>query len=177
MPVGPFGLHHGQRAPEHSPPRLYDLKPDARDCSHPCRPFYPNFHASAGPKDTPAPALLSHQSTPRDTRLPSASVRPPLPGQQTSPPSATMAGTPGAPLSPDAGPTDPHLPKLPSGWIAQWDSRCVTPRRRSERRSIPQSSGRPHDEPIRPPSALRNLAAPPLTLAILAALASTTTSR
>ncbi|KAB2579635.1 WW/Rsp5/WWP [Lasiodiplodia theobromae] len=33
-----------------------------------------------------------------------------------------MAGTPGAPLSPDAGPTDPHLPKLPSGWIAQWDS-------------------------------------------------------
>ncbi|KAF2084399.1 hypothetical protein K490DRAFT_75916 [Saccharata proteae CBS 121410] len=26
-----------------------------------------------------------------------------------------------APLSPDAGPTDPHLPELPSGWIAQWD--------------------------------------------------------
>ncbi|EOD52188.1 putative ww domain-containing protein [Neofusicoccum parvum UCRNP2] len=34
-----------------------------------------------------------------------------------------MAATPSAaPLSPDAGPTDPHLPKLPSGWIAQWDS-------------------------------------------------------
>ncbi|OMP85346.1 hypothetical protein BK809_0004016 [Diplodia seriata] len=33
-----------------------------------------------------------------------------------------MTGTPAAPLSPDAGPTDSHLPKLPSGWIAQWDS-------------------------------------------------------
>ncbi|KAK7514846.1 hypothetical protein IWZ03DRAFT_381876 [Phyllosticta citriasiana] len=29
---------------------------------------------------------------------------------------------PAAPLSPDSGPTDPHIPKLPSGWIAQWDS-------------------------------------------------------
>ncbi|KAK8161430.1 hypothetical protein IWX90DRAFT_267847 [Phyllosticta citrichinensis] len=29
---------------------------------------------------------------------------------------------PAAPLSPDSGPTDSHLPKLPSGWIAQWDS-------------------------------------------------------
>ena len=36
---------------------------------------------------------------------------------------ATMAGSP--PLSPDAGPTDPHIPKLPSGWIAQWDSSSV----------------------------------------------------
>ncbi|KAK8191211.1 hypothetical protein IWZ00DRAFT_271937 [Phyllosticta capitalensis] len=29
---------------------------------------------------------------------------------------------PAPPLSPDSGPTDPHIPKLPSGWIAQWDS-------------------------------------------------------
>lgn len=28
---------------------------------------------------------------------------------------------PPQPLSPDAGPTDPNLPKLPAGWIAQWD--------------------------------------------------------
>jgi hypothetical protein len=26
------------------------------------------------------------------------------------------------PVSPDSGPTDAALPKLPSGWIAQWDN-------------------------------------------------------
>ena len=35
---------------------------------------------------------------------------------------------PQPPLSPDAGPTDPNLPKLPAGWIAQWDGRWVSPR-------------------------------------------------
>ncbi|KAF1970139.1 hypothetical protein BU23DRAFT_570946 [Bimuria novae-zelandiae CBS 107.79] len=30
--------------------------------------------------------------------------------------------------SPDSGPTDPALPKLPSGWIAQWDNTVAPPR-------------------------------------------------
>ncbi|KAF2640751.1 hypothetical protein P280DRAFT_469456 [Massarina eburnea CBS 473.64] len=29
---------------------------------------------------------------------------------------------PQPPVSPDSGPTDPILPKLPAGWIAQWDN-------------------------------------------------------
>ena len=32
-----------------------------------------------------------------------------------------MAG----PASPDAGPDDSQVPLLPTGWIAQWDARCV----------------------------------------------------
>ncbi|KAF2016493.1 hypothetical protein BU24DRAFT_422832 [Aaosphaeria arxii CBS 175.79] len=31
-----------------------------------------------------------------------------------------MAAPPQSP--PDSGPTDPTLPKLPAGWIAQWDA-------------------------------------------------------
>jgi len=29
------------------------------------------------------------------------------------------------PVSPDSGPTDSTLPKLPAGWIAQWDNAYV----------------------------------------------------
>jgi hypothetical protein len=33
----------------------------------------------------------------------------------------------GVASEPDAGPDSPHVPKLPAGWIAQWDSRSAHP--------------------------------------------------
>ena len=41
------------------------------------------------------------------------------PGRQSTSRPVSMAG----PASPDAGPDDSQVPLLPTGWIAQWDSR------------------------------------------------------
>jgi len=63
----------------------------------------------------------------RGSWVPRARCQPPLPQHHHPSHSPTMAAhtPPIPPVSPDSGPTDSTLPKLPAGWIAQWDNAYV----------------------------------------------------